>query len=210
MTNRSFKLDYQSLIKLFPLALGINIIANNLQNADEKTFIKLIAFLGIFILFILDSIIEFSRFDYSKLPKLMKAISYVYTIALISLVFSFSIYFNSQLNYFAVPLLFYSLAFSSILEFIFSLSLNIALKKDPALLSEVDYDDKDTKFYCWYELGFIIIYFLLSSKNITDCLRLTELFPFTAVIILIIEIFVFNFLKNKKPRIDAAFDAQHQ
>ena len=195
--NNQVELDYSSLIKLIPIGLGISVFANAFIQTTIADLHIHIAFLLIFTLITLDSILEFGRYDYSKLPKSLKIISFLNGFILIALIISISFYSNQYLKDKAISLIFITLALSSLTEFSFSLILGKALKKQTISdTTMIDYDVKDTNIYCIWEVLFLLIYLFLSVGKFTSLLNIDFIIPWIGLFTLLIEIFVFNYFKS--------------
>lgn len=195
-SNSSLALDYTTLIKIFPIALGLSVFANGFMNVSFESLPTLIAFLIIFVLITLDAIIEFGRYDYKKLPRILGVISFMYGFALLSLIISISLYTNDNFNDSALYYIFWSLAFTSFTEAIFSLSLFVLYRQKKILIA-LDYDAKDAKSYFIWEILFVVAYLLFATRKLVPS---SAVLPWMAVILLAIEIFVYNFLRSDDDR----------
>lgn len=195
--NGKLELDYAALVKLIPIGLGLSVFASSFMQTTWKELHIYVAFLFIYIVINLDSIVEFGRYNYNVLPKSLKFISLFNGLNLLGLIISISFFSNENLKEISITLIFVNLAVSSILEFFFSLNLRKALKDD--LISDkstIDYDINDTMFYCFWEVNFFLIYISLGFKFIPKYIISADTLPWVGLFVLLIEIFVFNYYKS--------------
>ncbi len=146
----------------------------------------IISFFIIFSLVTYDSIIEYGRYNYEKIPTSLFKLSFVNALLLLMMVVSIAFYLNENLNKYSFFLLSISLANSALLDFIFSKRLGSALKnKEINDLSSVDFDLNDTKIYCIWEILFFVIYNILAFLILDKYEQLYEFAPWLILIILI-------------------------
>ncbi|HUI28978.1 MAG TPA: hypothetical protein VLX91_02085 [Candidatus Acidoferrales bacterium] len=154
-SSTATSISVSALIQLFPLALGINILASKLINADLNTSILVAGYLFGFFLLILDSIIEYGAYDFSKLPFSLYVLSILYTFSLTAYAVCLGFLFNNNFPS-SLTIAFMALALGPLIEAIFCFVYHGHFDeiKNFAL-----YEKNDYKMYGIFEIIFVIIYF---------------------------------------------------
>jgi len=199
MKNNNVKLglDHVSLVKPIPIGIGLNVFANIFMGINVGDILYYAAFLLIFSFISYDSIIEFGRYDYYKMPLKFKILSFINGVILLLLIFSIASFSNKNFNEFSILFILITLSLSSLLEIFFSYFLGKALKHKKIEPRQTDYDIKDTKLYCLWEILFtggyvLLIYFHLTISNQYKDLMIL----YIALAILLMEISLFKHFKG--------------
>lgn len=153
-SNTPASISVSALIQLFPLALGINILASRIANADVNALILVAGYLFGFFLLILDSIIEYGAYDFSKLPFSLYVLSVLYTFSLTAYAVCLGLLFNDKFPY-SLTIAFMALGLGPLIEAIFCFVYHGHFDE---IRSFALYEKNDYKVYGILEIVFVIVY----------------------------------------------------
>lgn len=191
-------LAVSSLVQLFPLAIGVNILAYGAISSDIDLIPSLLGFILVFFIITTDSIVEYGAYNFNELPKSLYLLAVLNTLSITAYAVTLGIllnpHFKTTTNYVFV-FSFVVLALQSLVEMSFCIVYKKLYSKIQSLAL---YQEQDYKIYAVVEVLSSIVYFFAAYLAYDKRITYDQFWvPFLLACLQLIEQLVWVKLKSK-------------